>query len=81
LNKMQQDIIRITTQYTNGSPNEPKGILSKWKNDRGVIARKKNAISSSPRMMFEKTCKKHYGDSSKNIIFSLLSKNNLAKML
>jgi hypothetical protein len=44
LNKMQQDIIRITTQYANGSPNEPKGILSKWQNDRGVVAREKCKI-------------------------------------
>jgi hypothetical protein len=44
LNKMQQDIIRITTQYANGSPNEPKGILSKWQNGCGVVAREKCKI-------------------------------------
>jgi hypothetical protein len=44
-----------------------------------VLLRGKNARSSSPEMMFQNTCKKHYGDSSKNITFSFLSKNNLAK--
>jgi hypothetical protein len=29
LNKMQQDIIRITAQYIDGSPIEPEGVLSK----------------------------------------------------
>jgi hypothetical protein len=31
--------------------------------------------------MFQKKCKKHYGDSSKNITFSFLGKKKLAKML
>jgi hypothetical protein len=30
LNKMQQGIIRIMTQYADGSPIEPEGVLSKW---------------------------------------------------
>jgi hypothetical protein len=80
LNKMKQGIIRITVQYTDVSPIEPKGVLSKWRNDCGVVARE-NARSSDPRMMFQKTWKKHYWDSSKNITFSLLKKNKLAKML
>jgi hypothetical protein len=53
-------------------------MLTKWRNDCGVVVRK-NARSSRPRMIFQKACKKHYRDSSKNITFSLLSKNNLAK--
>jgi hypothetical protein len=77
---MQQDIIRITTQYTDVSPIEPKGLLSKWRNDCGVVVRE-NARLSGPMTMFQKTCKKHYADSSKNIIFSLLSKKKLAKIL
>jgi hypothetical protein len=44
LNKMQQDIIRITVQYADGSPIEPKGVLSKWRNDYGVLAREKFKI-------------------------------------
>jgi hypothetical protein len=36
---------------------------------------------SGPRMMLQKKCKKYYGDSSKNITFSLLSNKKLAKML
>jgi hypothetical protein len=43
-NKMQQYIIRITTQYAYGSSIEPKDVLSKWWNDYGVIARKKCKI-------------------------------------
>jgi hypothetical protein len=46
-----------------------------------VLLRGRNARSPGPGMMFQKKCKKHYGDSSKNIIFSLLSKKKLAKML
>jgi hypothetical protein len=46
-----------------------------------VLLQGENARSSGPGMMFQKTCKKHYGDSSNNITFSLLRKNNLAKML
>jgi hypothetical protein len=41
LNKMQQGIIRIVEQYTDGSPIEPKDILLKWRNDCGVVVRKK----------------------------------------
>jgi hypothetical protein len=46
----------------------------------GVIERK-NARSSALGMMFQKTCKKYYGNSSKNITFSLLGRKILAKML
>jgi hypothetical protein len=48
---MQQDIMRITAQYADGSPIEPKGVLSKWQNDCSVVARK-NAEMSGPKMMF-----------------------------
>jgi hypothetical protein len=68
------------TQYADGLLIEPKGILSKWRNNYGVLARE-NARLSGPGMMFQKTCKKHYGDSSKNITFVLLSKKKLAKMM
>jgi hypothetical protein len=81
LNKIQQGIIRITTQYANGSPIEPEGVLSKWQNDCGVLVREK-ARSSGPGMrLFQKTPNKHYGDSSKNITFSFSRKKKLAKML
>jgi hypothetical protein len=46
-----------------------------------MLLRGKNARSSGPEVMFQKTYKKHYVDSSKNITFSLLSKNNLVKMI
>jgi hypothetical protein len=46
-----------------------------------MLLQGRNARLSGPRMMFQKKCKKHYEDSSKNITFSLLSKKKLAKML
>jgi hypothetical protein len=65
---MQEGIIRIMVQYVDGSPVEPKGVLSKWQNDCGVVVRE-NASSSSLGMMFQKASKKHYGDSSKPLHF------------
>jgi hypothetical protein len=44
-----------------------------------VLLRGRNARSSVPGMMLQKKCKKHYGDSSKNITFSLLSKKKIGK--
>jgi hypothetical protein len=44
LNKMKQGIIRITTQYADGSPVEPESVLSKWQNDCGVVVREKCKI-------------------------------------
>jgi hypothetical protein len=46
-----------------------------------VLLQWKIAKSSSLGMMFQKAFKKNYGDSSKTITFSHLSKNDLAKML
>jgi hypothetical protein len=77
---MQEGIIWITAQYADGSAIQPKGVLLKWQNNCGVVARE-NARSSGPGMMFQKICKKHYGDSSMNATFSLMRKNKLAKML
>jgi hypothetical protein len=36
---MHQGIIRIMVQYIDGSPIELEGVLSKWQNDYGVVAR------------------------------------------
>jgi hypothetical protein len=41
---MQQGIIRIIAQYADGSAIEPKGVLSKWWNDYGVVLREKCKI-------------------------------------
>jgi hypothetical protein len=41
---MQQGIIRITTQYADGSPIEPEDVLPKWQNDCGVVMREKCKI-------------------------------------
>jgi hypothetical protein len=46
-----------------------------------VVLQGKSARSSGPRMMLQKICRKHYGDSSKNITFPLMNKKKLAKML
>jgi hypothetical protein len=42
---MQEGIIKVMVQFSNGSPIEPKGVLSKWCNDRGVLVRKKCKIT------------------------------------
>jgi hypothetical protein len=44
LNKMQQGIIKIMAQYADGSPIESVGVLSKWRNGCGVVAREKCKI-------------------------------------
>jgi hypothetical protein len=44
LNKVREGIIKVTTQFLDGSPIEPKCVLSKWRNDYGVLARKKCKI-------------------------------------
>jgi hypothetical protein len=41
---MQQGIIRITVQYVDGSTIESEGVLSKWRNDCGVVTREKYKI-------------------------------------
>jgi hypothetical protein len=45
LNKMREGIIKVTTQFIDGSPIEPKGVNSKWHNDCGVLAREKCKIT------------------------------------
>jgi hypothetical protein len=45
LNKMQEMIIKVTTQFPDGSPIEPKGVLSKWRNDYIVLVRGKCKIT------------------------------------
>jgi hypothetical protein len=44
-----------------------------------VLLRGRNARSSGPKMMLQKKYKKHCVDSSKNIIFFLLSKKKRQK--
>jgi hypothetical protein len=45
LNKMQEGIIKVTAQFPDGSPIEPKGINVEWCNDCCVLAREKCKIS------------------------------------
>jgi hypothetical protein len=45
LNKIQEGIIKVTTQFPNGSPIEPKDVNSKWHNDYDVLAREKCKIT------------------------------------
>jgi hypothetical protein len=80
MDKMQQCIIRITVQYANGSPIEPESVLSKWRNDCGVVVREKYKIIWS-RNDVTKEMQETLWDSSKNITFSLLTKKKLVKML
>jgi hypothetical protein len=44
LNKMQEGIIKVTSQFPYESPIGPKCILSKWRNDYGVLVREKCKI-------------------------------------
>jgi hypothetical protein len=80
MNKMQQCIIRITVQYANGSLIEPESVLSKWRNDCGVVVREKCKIVWSWNDVTKEMQEKLW-DSSKNITFSFLSKKKLVKML
>jgi hypothetical protein len=45
LNKMQEGVIKVTTQFPDGSPIEPKSDLSKWRNDYSVLMREKCKIT------------------------------------
>jgi hypothetical protein len=36
---MQEEIIKVTLQFLDGSLVEPECFLSKWHNDYGVVAR------------------------------------------
>jgi hypothetical protein len=42
---MQKGIIKVITQFSDGSPIEPKGVLSKWRNDCSVLTREKCKIT------------------------------------
>jgi hypothetical protein len=44
LNMMQEGIIRITEQFSDGTPIGPSGVNSKWRNNCGVPAREKCKI-------------------------------------
>jgi hypothetical protein len=44
LNEMHQGIIRIRVQYAYGTPIEPEGIVSKWRNNYSVAVREKCKI-------------------------------------
>jgi hypothetical protein len=44
LNKMQEGIIKVTTQFPDGSPIKPKGVNAKWRNGCCVLAREKCKI-------------------------------------
>jgi hypothetical protein len=41
---MQEGIIKEMVKFPNGSPIEPKGMLSKWSNDYGVLGMEKCKI-------------------------------------
>jgi hypothetical protein len=45
LNNMQEVIIKVMTQFLDGSPIDPRGVLSKWCNDYSVLVREKCKIT------------------------------------
>jgi hypothetical protein len=64
---MQQGIIRIMVQYTDESPLESEGVLSKWQNDYGVGVREKckmvwswNDVTKEMQETLWGFIKKHY---------------------
>jgi hypothetical protein len=59
---MQEEIIKVMTQFPAGSPIEPKGILSKWHNDYDVLARKNVRSSDLIGVLFLKRRNKLYGN-------------------
>jgi hypothetical protein len=76
---MQQGNIRITAEYTDGPPIEPKGVLSKWRNDRGVVARENCKIVWSWNDVTKEMQETLWGFIKEHYIFP--SKKKLAKML
>jgi hypothetical protein len=59
---MQEEIIKVMTQFPAGSPIEPKGVLSKWRNDYDVLARKNVRSSDLIGVLFLKRRNKLYGN-------------------
>jgi hypothetical protein len=65
---MQKGIIKVTMQFPDGSPIEPKGVYSKWHSDCGVLAREKckiifidwGAIPVSEKEALWEMIKEHY---------------------
>jgi hypothetical protein len=80
LNKMQQGIIRIMAQYADGSPIEPHGVLSKWQNDCGVVAREKCKIIWSWDDVTKEKQEILWGFIKEHYIFPS-EQENLAKLL
>jgi hypothetical protein len=42
---MQEGIIKVTVQFLDDLPIEPKGVNAKWRNDCGILAREKCKIT------------------------------------
>jgi hypothetical protein len=80
LNKIQQGIIRITTQYADRSPIEPKGVVLKWCNDSGVVAREKCKIIWSWDDVSKDMQETLWGFIQEHYIF-FSEKEKMAKML
>jgi hypothetical protein len=85
LNKIQQHIIRIMAQYADGSLIEPEGVLSKWQNDCGVVAREKckiiwswNDVSKEMQETIWGFIKEHYISPSEQ---EKIGKNAMMKMI
>jgi hypothetical protein len=59
---MQEGTIKAMTQLPDGSPIQPKGILSKWHNDCSVLVRKNVRLFGLIGVLFLKKRKKLYGN-------------------
>jgi hypothetical protein len=44
---MEEGIVKVMIQFRDGSPIEPKGVHSKWRNDYNVLLREKCKITWS----------------------------------
>jgi hypothetical protein len=53
LNKMQEGVIKVATQFPNGSPIEPKCVPSKWHNDYDVLVRENVRSSGLIGVLFQ----------------------------
>jgi hypothetical protein len=62
LNKKHEGIIKVTMQFLDWSLIEPKDVLSKWRNDCGVLARENVRSYDLIRVLFQKRRKKLYGN-------------------
>jgi hypothetical protein len=62
LNKMQEWIIKVTSQFLDELAAEPKGVLSKWSNNCGVLTKENIRSTGLIGVLFQKKRKKLNGN-------------------